>query len=172
MRSAGARGAVQIAYFVAEAEATAQCWAREIGAGPFFVAEHIALTRVVYRGQETSLDHTSAYGQWGDVMVEFVQQNCTNDSVFSNRPYGVHHVARFATDLDAELAQLAQAGFATAMTAESGAVRFAFVDGNANLGHFLELYQDAPQIREFYAAIRTAADGWDGRDGVRPIHEL
>ncbi len=172
MRSAGTRGAVQIAYLVADVEAAARFWAREIGAGPFFVAEHIVLTRVVYRGRESSLDHTSAYGQWGNVMVEFVQQSCTAASVFSDRPFGIHHVARFAADLDAELAQLADSGFATAMTAEAGPVRFAFVDTGAQLGHFLELYQDDPQIRRFYDAIRAAASGWDGRNAIRPIGNL
>ena len=165
-------GAVQIAYFVADVDAAAQLWVSRFNAGPFFVAEHIPLSNIVYRGAAGSLDHTSAYGQWDDLMVELVQHHGTAASVFSDRQYGLHHVAAFAVGLDAELGRLAEAGFPTAMTARAGAVRFAFADTTAEFGHYLELYEDAPAIREFYAAIRAAASGWDGRNGVRPIASL
>ena len=165
-------GAVQIAYYVADVDAAAQFWVSQFNAGPFFIAEHIPLSNVVYRGAAGSLDHTSAYGQWGDLMVELVQHHGTGASVFSDRPYGMHHVAAFTADLDAELTRLVEVGFPTAMTANAGAVRFAFTDTTAQFGHYLELYEEAPAIRGFYAAIRAAAAGWDGRRGVRPIASL
>ena len=35
---------------------------------------HVALASSVHRGVERPFDHSSAYGQWGGVMVELVQQ--------------------------------------------------------------------------------------------------
>lgn len=159
---------VQIAYYVPDARAAAATWTQRFRAGPFFVIEHIPLTGVVVRGQASQLDHSSAYGWHGHLMVELVQQNCRTPSIFSDCEYGLHHMAYFAADIDAELQRLSRLGITTAMTATTGnGVRFAFADANAALGHYLELYQDDDAIRRFYEFVRKASDGWDGRDPVR-----
>ena len=161
---------VQLAYYVPNARTAAMFWAEHFGAGPFYLFEHITLTDVVVRGEPGGLDHTSAYGWRGEMMIELVQQNCRAASVFSDRPWGLHHAACFAADLDAELARFERIGMATAMTAATTTgVRFAFVDANALLGHYLELYADNPGLRDFYTMVRNAAIGWDGRDAVRSL---
>jgi glyoxalase/bleomycin resistance protein/dioxygenase superfamily protein len=161
---------VQIAYFVADVRVAAMAWAQRFGAGPFFVAEHIALTSVVVRGLLSQLDHTSAYGWHGDLMVELVQQNCRTPSIFSDRAYGLHHMAYFAADIDAELARLDRLGIGTAMTAMTASgVRFAFADANTAMGHYLELYHDDAAIRGFYEFVRRASVGWHGSEPVRML---
>ena len=69
----------QIAYAVPDAFEAAKRWVKDFGAGPFFVSEHIPVTDVIYRGSRSSFDHTSAYGQWGDIMVELVQDHLKRD---------------------------------------------------------------------------------------------
>ena len=160
----------QLAYYVRDVRAAALEWAGRFGAGPFFVNEHIPLVDVVFRGVAGSLDHTSAYGWHGDVMIELVQQNCRAPSVFAGRAFGLHHAAYFATDLDAELERLRGLGIPTAMTAATATgTRFAFADANAALGHYLELYADDTGLRAFYRRVREAAANWDGRDAVRSL---
>ena len=53
--------------------------------------------------------------------------------------------------------------------ATTNGTRFAFVDANAALGHYLELYADNPGLRAFYEMVRSAAVAWDGRDPVRML---
>lgn len=72
----------QIAYFVPDVRVAAARHAALFGSGPYFVAEHIPLRKALYRGREGRLDHSSAYGQWGELMVEFVQQNNPGPSAF------------------------------------------------------------------------------------------
>ena len=120
-RRRGSHRFVQTAYYVADVHAAAAVWVQRFGAGPFFVAEHIALTEVVVRGRASQLDHTSAYGWHGDVMVELVQQNCRTPSIFNDRAYGLHHMAYFAAEIDAELQRLSRLGITTAMTATTQA---------------------------------------------------
>ena len=166
----------QIAYFVPDVRAAALAHHALLGSGPYFVAEHIPLRLSVHRGVERPLDHSSAYGQWGDVMIEFVQQNNPGPSAFhdvypegSGRE-GVHHVALFVDDVDAELARFKEAGFATALRAEmNDGFVFAFVDTVASLGHMLELYAPVPSLSGFYAMVAEAAKGWDGKDVIRDI---
>ena len=158
---------VQLAYFVPDIQEAAKRWERDLGAGPFFIAERIPLRNVLLDGVPGALDHSSAYGWWGRVMVELVQQNCANPSVFTGRPWGLHHAAYFAPHLDAELSRLQAQGFPTRMTARAGQVRFAFADANAALGHYFEVYEDEPGLRAFYAKIEEAA-GRPGGNLLRP----
>ena len=161
---------VQLAYHVTDIESAARQWARLHGAGPFFIAEHIPLETVVYQGKPGALDHSSAYGQMGELMVELVQQNDTAPSVFTDAPLGLHHAACFAADMDAELARLAGRGCPTAMTAAtSTGVRFSFADARASHGHYFEIYEDNPGIRGFYQMVKEAAQGWDGTDPIRRL---
>jgi catechol 2,3-dioxygenase-like lactoylglutathione lyase family enzyme len=166
----------QVAYFVPDAVAAARDHARLFGSGPYFLAEHIPLRSVLYRGREARLDHTSAYGQWGEVMVEFVQQNNPGPSAFhdlypegSGRS-GLHHVALMVADLAAARREFADAGLAEALYAEmNDGFAFVMVDGVARHGHMIELYQDLPALAGFYAMVKDAAREFDGANLIRPI---
>ena len=165
---------VQVAYLVPDARAAAHSWATRFRAGPFFLFEHIPLESVVHRGRPASLDHTSAYGQHGSVMIELVQTYGDGPSVFTDvyadGEFGVHHLAYFADDLDAELARLDAAGISTAMTARTATgTRFAFADARLELGHMLEIYQDDSGLRGFYGMVAAAAESWDGREPIRSL---
>jgi hypothetical protein len=164
---------VQIAYAVPDAVEHAHRWAA-LGAGPFFVRPHIALTEVVHRGEPATFDHTSAYGQWGSIMVELVQDHGLGPSVirerYASQEVGLHHFAFFVDDLDASTAALAGAGFPLAMSAAtSSGMRFHFVDTCAALGHMVELYVPTPHLVGFYEKVAAASAGWDGRDPVRMV---
>lgn len=163
---------VQSAYFVHDIEQAAEQWAAQFGAGPFLLVEHIPLENVCFNGQLTTLDHSSAYGWLGDEMIELVQQNCSQPSVFSHRQPGLHHRARFVQSLDDECARLQTYGDTTAMTAStSTGMRFGFVDSCARLGHYQELYEDNPGLRAFYAQIKDMAANWNGAEPVRRLDQ-
>jgi hypothetical protein len=163
---------VQIAYAVPDVEDAARRWARDAGAGPFLVRPHIALTDVVYRGRPGQFDHTSAYGQWGPIQVELVQDHGTSPSVvremYAPDESGLHHLAFFVADPSIALDQLAARGYETAMSARTpGGVEFHFVDARATHGHHLELYRPTVHLRRFYERVAALSHGWDGTDPIR-----
>ncbi len=165
---------VQIAYHVADVQAAAERMAADIGAGPFFVAEHIPLTSCVYRGAEIVFDHSSAYGQMGNVMVELIQQHGDGASaireMYGPSDEGLHHVACFVDDLAAATNQYTSAGFPLVQAASTeGGVDFNFLDARPKLGHMLELYEPSPMLTGFYDMVRAAADKWDGSDPIRML---
>ncbi|SVC58497.1 uncharacterized protein METZ01_LOCUS311351, partial [marine metagenome] len=88
---------VQIAYFVNDSVVKAQKMAAQHGAGPFFLIEKIELAWGVHRGKEQKFLHTSAFGQWGNVMLELVQQDLEGPSPFRDMyapgEEGIHHMA-------------------------------------------------------------------------------
>ncbi len=167
----------QVAYFCADVRAAAAAHHAAFGSGPFFVADNIPVARSVHRGVERVLDHSSAYGQWGEVMIEFVQQNNAGPSPFHDMypegsgRYGLHHVAVFVDDVDAALADFAAQGAPCAMRAEmADGFVFAFADTTATLGHMTELYSPRPSLTGFYAMIADAAkEGAPPRDLITTI---
>jgi hypothetical protein len=130
----------------------------------------------LYRGQEATLDHSAAYGQWGDVMVEFVQQNNAGASVFHDMyPHGsgregLHHVALFTEDLGACMAEYESAGYAVALYAElHNGFAFAMIDTVAALGHMIELYQPESALVDLYGMVAAAARGFESGALLRSL---
>jgi hypothetical protein len=166
----------QLAYKVNDLETAAAAHHRQFGSGPFFVLRHVALASSHHRGVERPFDHSSAYGQWGCVMVELVVQHNPDDSALhemfpqgSGRE-GLHHAALFVDDLDAAIARFEAEGTPLAqLSVTKTGTAFAFVDTQASLGHMLELYEPTPQLTGFYDFVAAAAQGWDGRDLIREL---
>ena len=168
------RPIVQVAYFVSDARAAAERMARTFGAGPFFVADRIELAWGEHRGRPQDFLHSSAYGQWGDVMMELVQQDREGPSPFRDMyapgEEGIHHVATLVDSLAETYDHYKDRGFAIAARAETlTGTEFAFVDTVPVLGHMVEIYERSDALLGFYAFVREASRGWDGTDPVRSV---
>ena len=162
-------GIVQIAYVVDDVIEAAERFAKTMGAGPFFIGRNIPLSDCLYRGKEAPLDHSNALGQCGPVMLELVMQHNDGPSAFRDMyapgKEGIHHMATFAADFDAEVERYAKLGFEAANVATTTTgIRFAYIDTTPQLGHMMEFYQDEPIIRGFYKMVSDASVGWDGKD--------
>jgi hypothetical protein len=165
---------VQIAYHVPDPGAAAVRYARTFGWGPFFLMEHIPLASCLYRGRPGTFDHTSAYGQAGDMMIELISQHGEAPSalrdMYAADETGVHHVAYFVPDLQSALASFRDRGLAVALEARtSGGVEFAMIDARSEVGHMLELYEARTGLQRFYDFVRRKAQGWDGSDPLRRL---
>ncbi|MBT3463240.1 MAG: hypothetical protein HN453_13765 [Gammaproteobacteria bacterium] len=163
---------VQVAYHVPDIEAAAIAMANQTGAGPFFVSRNIVLAHGEHRGEPCPFVHSSAYGQWGAVMVEFVQQDSQGPSPFRDlyqaHERGLHHMAVMTTDIEASYQHFEDHGMprVTRAVTDSG-VEFAFLDALDTLGHFIEIYEASPQLLGFYDFVRTAAVDWQGEAPIR-----
>ena len=165
---------VQIAYAVPDATAAARTWVEQHGAGPFFVRPHIELVDVVHRGRAASFDHTSAYGQWGSMMVELVQDHTAGPTVikdlYPQGGSGFHHLAFIVDDLEQVTSELVADGHPIAMTARTrDGTAFTFFDALNSHGHFFEVYAASDRLGAFYAMVAEAAREWLGNDPIRLI---
>ncbi len=165
---------VQVAYHVPDIEAAALAMAKQTGAGPFFISRNIQLAQSEHRGEACPFVHSSAYGQWGSVMIEFVQQDSPGPSpfrdLFQAHERGLHHMAVMTFDLNASYQHFEDHGMprATRAVTHSG-VEFAFLDALETLGHFIEIYEASPQLLGFYERVRAAAVGWQGEAPIRSV---
>ena len=119
----------------------------------------------MYRGRPGAFDHTSAYGQWGSLMVELVEDHGHGASpvrdMYAPGESGLHHLAFFVDDLDATVRDLVAAGIPIAMSARTvGGSAFHFVDAVQTHGHMLELYEAGRSCARFYD---------DGGEGGRRV---
>jgi catechol 2,3-dioxygenase-like lactoylglutathione lyase family enzyme len=158
---------VQVAYAVVDVVAAAASFAESTGAGPFFVIDHVPLSSARVRGADGQFDHSSAYGQWGEVMVELVEEHSAPAIVAAP---GIHHLAFMVPDLRAATQRCVALGWPEVLFARTtGGQEFAFCDARATLGHLVELYEPSPRLTGFYAMVRAAAAGWDGTSVVRRV---
>ena len=162
---------VQIAYAVSDIFRGVDKWIKDFGAGPFFIAEHIPIKNVIYRGQPSELDITVAYGQWGEIMIELVQDNGEGPSIIRDlyppQKSGLHHLAYFVNDMDLVSAKLVEEGYVLAMSGQAGENRFQFFDAISEMGHFLEIYEPIESLKFLYERVRSASINWDGSDPLR-----
>lgn len=119
---------VQVAYHVTDIRRAATDMSKKFGAGPFFVNENITLAWGEHRGEPTDFVHSSAYGQWGDVLVEiFRQENDTPKSpyrdMFTADEQGLHHTAIMVADMDEAFGYFESRGLPVVTRCNLGVVR-------------------------------------------------
>lgn len=158
---------VQIAYPVTDVVTAAAEFHSRTGAGPFFVLQHIPLADSRVHGEPAPFDHSSAYGQWGEVMVELVEEH-TPPLVTPGS--GLHHMAFMVPNLENALATCAQRGWQEVLWAATATgQQFAFAHAS-ELGHLVEMYEPSQRLLDFYQRIADAAADWDGGDPVRLLN--
>jgi Glyoxalase/Bleomycin resistance protein/Dioxygenase superfamily len=170
----GSLNPVQIAYHVPDPEQAARGFARDFGWGPFFYLEHIALAACNYRGTPATFDHSSAYGQAGELMVELITQHDDAPSVlrdrFTSDAVGIHHLAYFIPSLDDTLLEARASRIEIALDARTATgTCFAMLDLSRELGHMVELYEPAGDLLKFYRHVRRASEDWDGTEPFRRL---
>lgn len=165
----GAR-VVQMAWVVDNLERAAEQLTRSMQIGPFLMMRHIQLDDPHHRGRPQRTDFSLCLAQAGDVQFEFVEQHDDTPSVyrdlFPDGPPGgmaFHHVAVMVPDVHAETARYNALGFPTACSGRFGAIEFTYVDTTAAGGFMVEILPDIPDMQEFFANVRRAAEAWDGK---------
>jgi len=119
------------------------------------VARNISLTSCTIGGRPGEFDHSSAYGWWGDVMVELVQEHTPS---LIGRTAGLHHLAFMVPDLEESIAWCARQHWPTLLDAHTGTgQRFVFADARESLGHLVEMYEPSERLLGFYDHVRQLA---------------
>lgn len=150
---------VQIAYAVdprSDLGETADRFRSVTGSGPFLLARNIELSECSVRGRPASFDHSSAYGWWGETMVELIQEHT---APIIDRTAGVHHVAFMVDDLETARDWCETRAWPTLLDARvRSGTRFVFVDARDELGHLVEMYERSEALVSFYERVRALAD--------------
>jgi hypothetical protein len=163
----------QYAYFVDDLATAAGQWARLVGAGPFFVAEHHVADRFQHRGTDVEADVSYAFGYSGGVQIQLIQQHDDRPSIYRDMyptGFGFHHVASLVHDYPAARGHLLDQGHELACELHANDIVACYVDTRAALGCFTELHSHTPRIEATFARWKAAHDEWDGTGAAVRMH--
>lgn len=160
-------------YSVADIERAVGYWSSALGAGPFFVLEHMKFDWAKHRGKPCTFDHSAAFGQWGPIAIELQQVHAgtapatlTELLIPSPSPV-VNHVAYITTTPEEDSAQLIADGYELFLHGRFGEVEVRFHDTRPVLGQAIEIHRQSAFLEAFFENVAGAARGWDGRNPLR-----
>jgi len=165
--------AFQIAFVPSDFDAALRFWTETMGAGPFYLLEHIQAENCKYKGEAASFDFSAAVGYWGDLQIELIQQHDSKPSIYSTwleqGLQGVHHVCVAVQDMAEARQVCAEVGATVMQEAQfrGGSAEVIYVDTHGGPGTMVEFWKGDDAGRQFFGRIRDAARGWDGSRPLR-----
>ncbi|SFQ38367.1 Glyoxalase/Bleomycin resistance protein/Dioxygenase superfamily protein [Variovorax sp. OK605] len=167
----------QLGYVVHDIEAAMDYWSTKLGVGPWFYNPKVPIKNYRYNGEAHEPHNSVALANSGYVQVELIQTR--NDVPSMYRDFlqagrtGLQHVAYWTADYDTDLARLTAQGFKPVMSGEVGERgRFIYFDTEYHPGTVIELSEVAGPKGKMFDLIRSASEGWDGSEPVRPFPDL
>ena len=163
----------QNGYVVRDLEAALRHWTEQLGVGPFYCFERVALDWFHYRGEPSPIEVSIALANSGPLQIELIQQR--NDAPSMYRDFleagheGLQHVAYWTEHSDAELKRLEEAGYRVGQAGQIGGPdgRFVYFDTEAHPGTVIELSDISGSKGQFFARLAEMVRDWDGSDPIR-----
>jgi len=174
---AGARiGTVlQAAYVVADIRKAIAFYQQRMGAGPFFVLDHVKSPSRIYRGKSFPAEASVAMAFAGNLNIELMQVHDDAPSVLregiERYGYGFHHFGVPYDDMEAALKTYLDEGYVEVTrnrVPTGGEVIFLDPPHPAHPG-YIELLPVNPGMEETFGRFWRAAQDWDGKDPIRPF---
>lgn len=145
----------QEAYFVQSIDEAARKWARDYGAGPFFMSRRHKCDKFDYRGTDHQASVSYAFGYLGDMMIQFIEQHDETPSIymdmFAPGEEGFHHIGLLVSDFAAERQRWLDAGYELATELYADDVNAAYFDTRSLNGAFTEIHGDPVRILGTFA---------------------
>ena len=162
---------MQVSYVVRDLDAAIRHWTAVMGVGPFFVLDHVGFDEIFYQGQPAAIDMAVAIAYSGGLQIELVQQHNAAPSIFrdflARHGEGQQHVGVATDDLARDLEKLSARGVKPVQWGRaSNGTLFAYVETDLYPGTMVEMVQLSPKLEKAFAAMRQAAETWDGVTAV------
>lgn len=162
---------MQACWVVPDLRAAIETWSRTTGVGPFFWFDGVGCVNGRHRGVPAEFPAvTAAIAYAGDLQIELVSQDNDDPGVFRDLfdrgQSGLHHMALVCTDYESERDAYIAGGAELAFEGQVGNSRTCWVDTTPTLGFMIELLEPSPVRDKGFAAMRAAAEVWDGVDPI------
>lgn len=166
---------VQVAYLVPDIDRAMEHWVRHLGLGPWTNFRNIELA-TNFDGRDFTLRIHEALAYQGNLQIQLVQS--LNDADVSTPyqswiaagRYGVHHVAYFIEDVDADVERARKQGFERVCSMrDKGGFRYFYLQSSAMPEVWIEFLESSPMLDEIFANGIAEAARWDGSNPIRRI---
>jgi catechol 2,3-dioxygenase-like lactoylglutathione lyase family enzyme len=161
----------QNGYVVKDIESAMRYWIEVMGVGPFFYFERMPAHEFYYRGQASPIELSIALANSGNLQIELIQQHNEAPSMYLDflrkGHEGLHHVAYWTENFDADLARLKSTGYEIGQHGGVSDGRFAYFLAENHPGSVIELSEISGRKGKFFKRIAEAAGVWDGSEPIR-----
>jgi len=162
----------QIAWVVRNLEESVQSWLRVSAVGPWTCFRNVALAGR-HRGQPTKVRIHVALGYQDGMEIELIEDLRAGSSPYRSADgeplIGMHHVAWFSDDFDADVSRGTARGMRLCFEAGNEVTRVAYLEDPREPRLLFEFIDMTAVMREGLAARLAAARDWRGEDPVRVI---
>lgn len=166
---------VQVAYLVRDIDEAMVHWTRHAGVGPWTCFRNIRLD-ARYEGHPLELRIHEALSYIGELQLQLVQslndpsQPTPYQADLQRGRYGLHHMACFTRDVDADVARARSQGFdpVCSMQDASGH-RYFYLRSIAMPDVWIELLESHPFLEQVFRSGIAASRSWDGS---RPLQDF
>jgi len=163
---------MQLAFVPRDYDAALAFWTGTMGAGPFFLIDHVTLEDVRYRGATAQIDFSMALGYWGDLQIELIHQHNDAPSIYKawldEGREGLHHVCILVDDMAA--ARAAAEGMVITQEARvPGGGEVIYIDTCGSPGTMVEILMPGAGTHDLFAMMLAASRGWDGSEPLRRL---
>ena len=166
---------VQVAYLVEDIDEAMQHWLAQAGLGPWTCYRNIELD-AEFEGKPLTLHIHEALAYMGELQIQLVQSLDPPSAATPYQPYlrerrfGIHHLAFFSHDFDADLARARQQGFGRICEMrDSVGNRYAYCGSQALPDVWIELLGVYPELTRIFQDGIAAAAAWKGDEPITRI---
>ena len=166
---------VQVAYLVDDIEAAMGHWLAQAGLGPWTWFRNIEL-ETTFDGRDFTLHIHEALAYMGDLQIQLVQSlddpaaETPYQTFMRERRFGVHHMAFFSHDIEADLARARDQGLSRICEMrDSVGNRYAYCGSRSLPDVWIELLGVYPELTRIFEDGIAAAAAWDGSDPITCI---
>lgn len=161
----------QVAYVVADLDASVRHWLRHTGIGPWTCFRNAVLVGQ-YAGREVAVTIDVALGYRGELEIELIQPRSAvspYQDAAGEPLLGMHHIAWFTDDLAAAVEAACARGLELRFRAANPVTRVAYLASPAEAGVLYELIEYSAEGLAGWRQRIEAARGWDGSNPLQIV---
>lgn len=167
---------MQAGYVVNDVEEACRRFHQQLRIGPFFLFENYQVDAVYYAEPPMAfrLAIDVALAQSGDLQIELMKPRTELPTAFSDvfapGQQGLHHMAAFSADYEADRQRYLDAGYRLSMDVHSPhGYTIGLIDTVADFGHMIELYPEVAPLRQLQGMVRERSAAWNGKDLITAL---
>lgn len=155
----------QIAYLTENLEASIAHWIQHARIGPWMVYKNVVMTGT-YKGAAASAKFNVGLSYRDDVQIELIEMTSKTPSPYQDAAgrtlVGMHHIAWFSSDLDADIKVATKRGLTCVFDASNPASRVAYFTSPTEPGLLFEFISLTPAVQDGFVSGMAASKAWDG----------
>jgi hypothetical protein len=166
---------IQHAFVVREMDAALAYWIEVMGVGPFYQINNATYKAALYRDTPATPGYSVALAYWDDNQIELVTPTSDDPSIYNEfledgHDGLLHHMCVTVKDMNEFRSNIDTTKFDTLaeLTLEP-AGHVLYLRGAGQRWPLIEVGEFPPAIYELFDMVKSASEGWDGKDPIRSI---